>query len=383
MASVVVPRRLSPWLIGSVALAGVAGAVALALALRPVPAPKEQPLFRTFKALPVTELSRYAGNEACASCHQKEAQAHAGSPHVHAMSRVDAASHGVLFRRPSDVKDPKQGILYRTAVENGRCILVAATEQGPVVAEAEYGFGSGKNGITYLGRQGDAELELRLSYYPKGKRWAFSPGQQLNSRSGGMVLETGLIKPAETVESCFVCHSTVIAKEKDQLLPGTCMMGVGCEACHGPGQEHIAAVRRGDADLRMLKLGQVPGQRLTQELCGQCHRSPAHEDLSDAFSRSQLPRLQGLALSQSLCFTNSEGRLSCLTCHDPHDQSPKPESYYNGKCMSCHSGASPEQHACRVEPRGDCVSCHMPAQPVGMPFGLRYRTHWIKVWSGR
>jgi len=159
-------------------------------------------------------------------------------------------------------------------------------------------------------------------------------------------------------------------------------MGVGCEACHGPAKRHIEAVQHGEKDLHMASLSALGGQALSQQLCGQCHRSPVGDNPDDPFNRGQLPRLQGLALSRSACFTNSNGKLSCLTCHDAHDQTPPTRAMYNGKCMGCHSGGTPEQQACRIEPKGDCVSCHMPAQTVGMPFGLSYRTHWIKVWGG-
>ena len=299
------------------------------------------------------------------------------------MSRVEAASHGEKFQRPSDVLDPDRKVRYHTGVSGDRCVLVATSAQGTATAEAEYGFGSGQHGITYLGKQGNVDVELRSLVYPATKRWAFSPGQQLTGQSGGMVMPTGLSKAPDATEGCFVCHSTVVAKEDNRLLPETTMMGVGCETCHGPGRAHIDAVRRGDRDERMLKLADFDGRMLSQQLCGQCHRSPVGDDISDPFNRKQLPRLQGLALSQSLCFTNSEGKLSCITCHDPHDQKPPTRASYNAKCVSCHTGASPTQRPCRIEPAGDCVSCHMPAQGVGMPFDLRYRTHWIKVWAGR
>ncbi|MDP9193948.1 MAG: tetratricopeptide repeat protein [Acidobacteriota bacterium] len=58
-------------------------------------------------------------------------------------------------------------------------------------------------------------------------------------------------------------------------------------------------------------------------------------------------------LEQSLCFTASEGKLSCLTCHDPH-RKLKPEqqaAHYRNACLTCH--AKPH-HASE-----DCTSCHM------------------------
>lgn len=380
---VLVPRTVSPWWLGGTALGCIVATLGLGCAGRPPGPSAERPGLPRIEAQPMAELARFAGSEACASCHPNESRAHAASEHARAMSRVTAATHGVYFRRPSSVVDPDQKTVYRTAVRGDRCVLQAVSGGSVVEADAEYGFGSAKHSITYTGRQGSNDLELRLSYYSGPRRWGFSPGQQLGAKSGGVIMPTGLIKPAETVEGCFVCHSTVIGKEGGTLRPETCRMGVGCESCHGPARDHIEAVRRGDRKPHLADLKSLSGADLTQQLCGQCHRSPAGEDLNDSFNRSQLPRLQGLALSQSPCFTNSGGRLSCITCHDPHDQTPRPVSFYNAKCVSCHGGASLDQPACRVEPQGNCVSCHMPAQKVRMPFGLSYRTHWIKVWDGR
>lgn len=337
---------------------------------------------RILQPLPLKELENYAGNEACTPCHQDIQRTHAKSQHAIAMSRVTADSQGTLFRHPSDVVDPQRKILYRTQVIDNRCVLTAHGAQGaPVVAEAEYSFGSGKHGITYQGKQAGTPVELRLSYYSKVKRWGFSPGQQMRSQRTGIVMETGLIKTQETVEGCFVCHSTVIAKEEDRMIPESVMMGVGCEACHGPGKAHIAAMQRGEKNLHLVNLKKLSGQEISIQLCGQCHRSPVTEDMSDVFNQSQLPRLQGLALSQSSCFKKSNGTLSCLSCHDPHDQTPRPRSFHNAKCQSCHDGATAEHPRCPKAPAGDCVSCHMPEQPVGMPFDLRYPTHLIKVWD--
>lgn len=376
-----VPRSVSPWLLGVLATALISGCIGCAL-ISPKPAtPPASARVPTIQAVAPAALSTYAGNGACASCHPTEYKSHAASQHARAMSRVTATSHGAIFRAPSATVDPKRGVTYQTAVAGDKCELIAKGKNVFGVATAEFGFGSGRHGITYLGREEGSSVELRLSYYPGPNRWAFSPGQQLNSKSGGLEMVTGLQKPAETVEGCFVCHSTVIAKQGGQVLPESCVMGVGCESCHGPAKAHIEAVRHGDKDPHLPRLEQIPGPQLSVQLCGQCHRSPAGDNPDDPFNRSQLPRLQGLALARSLCFTNSNGRLSCLTCHDAHSQQSQSRTAYNARCGSCHGGATPTDGACRVDPTGDCVGCHMPAQSVGMPFGLKYRTHWIKVWG--
>jgi Tfp pilus assembly protein PilF len=95
------------------------------------------------------------------------------------------------------------------------------------------------------------------------------------------------------------------------------------------------------------------------------------QDLSDSvvyFINTARPGFGGRAGSQyeallrSACKRGSGDRLTCTTCHDPHGSPPPEErvSFYRGKCLSCHSGATfarehhPEQQ--------DCAVCHMPTR---------------------
>jgi Tfp pilus assembly protein PilF len=75
-------------------------------------------------------------------------------------------------------------------------------------------------------------------------------------------------------------------------------------------------------------------------------------------------------LEQSRCFTESDGALSCLSCHDPHRKVPAAEraAHYRAACLGCH-----ELDDCRLEEMtmatgdavrppadpGDCAGCHM------------------------
>ncbi|MFN3650836.1 MAG: multiheme c-type cytochrome [Armatimonadota bacterium] len=337
------------------------------------------------KIRPVTpeERKSYLGSEACASCHSEQFAAHDGSHHAETLSLVTAETHGERFQKPSDVTDPKRELHYVTGVKDGQCIQTVTTREGTDTIAAKYGFGSGKHGVTYMGEFQNRLLELRLSFYPEVGRWHFSPGQKVEEVSGGMLFPSGLVKTADVMEECFNCHTTALVKEGQRIQPEKAFLGLGCESCHGPGKAHVEAINTGSRDIKMARLGQMR-ERLSTELCGQCHRSPAGDDLNEPFNKAQLPRLQGLALPQSPCFTNSEGRLSCLTCHNAHGDTKLTLAEYDGKCISCHSSApaAPQDaHAvCPIEPTRDCVSCHMPKQDVNMPFGLKFRTHWIKVW---
>ena len=80
------------------------------------------------------------------------------------------------------------------------------------------------------------------------------------------------------------------------------------------------------------------------ELCGTCHRKPPAKDQTFTWDNPWFTRHQTMYLSQSACFKQSNGKLSCTTCHDPHSPVRRDASlYYSGLCAECHqSGSHPE-----------------------------------------
>ncbi len=327
-------------------------------------------------AVSLGERREYLGSRACVRCHRREAgQVH--SHHARTLWKVSAASDGWRFQQPGEVRDPRLDVSYRTAVDGAECVLWAKQGENSARVRARYAFGSGNRGVTYVGTYNSRPVELRVSYYHAGRRWALTPGQQGRGRPDTPV---GRILDRETEEGCYLCHSTALVRESDRLLPESSIFGIGCESCHGPGRRHVDAVRRHEPGLQMAHLADFKAQLSTQ-LCGQCHRSPGVVDLTDPVTLAQLPRFQGAALGLSKCFKGSGGQLACVSCHDPHaNASQVSRADYNRKCVGCHQVRSNPQRGCPVQPRGDCVSCHMPLQTVDIPTRPTFRNHWIKVW---
>jgi hypothetical protein len=79
-------------------------------------------------------------------------------------------------------------------------------------------------------------------------------------------------------------------------------------------------------------------------------------------------RSTGVTMTVSRCYTESNGGMSCLTCHDPHREAEHAAAFYEAKCLSCHSrqAAAPvgRRAICPVNPAKDCLGCHMPKVPV-------------------
>jgi len=74
-------------------------------------------------------------------------------------------------------------------------------------------------------------------------------------------------------------------------------------------------------------------------------------------------------LMQSACFRKSGGRMTCSTCHNPHER-PRAE---DRACRDCHRAT----HQGKAEARQNCVACHMPKrQPEDAPL-TRFTDHKI------
>ncbi len=70
------------------------------------------------------------------------------------------------------------------------------------------------------------------------------------------------------------------------------------------------------------------------------------------------------------CFRGSNGRLGCISCHDPHELPSQAQrvSHYRERCLTCHDesacGLSAEER--RAKNRQDsCIDCHMPRHDSG------------------
>jgi hypothetical protein len=92
-------------------------------------------------------------------------------------------------------------------------------------------------------------------------------------------------------------------------------------------------------------------------------------------------RSSGATMTFSRCYTESNGGLSCLTCHDPHKDAEHSPTFYEQKCLLCHSATSnakPAATICKVNPKSDCLTCHMPKVPMPV-LHTSLTDHYIRV----
>jgi hypothetical protein len=323
--------------------------------------------------LPQAGGAEYVGSAACAECHQGIAKQAGSSRHAHALKPIgETPLAAKLAAKP--LRD-QQGNEY---TYRSSAVGLEAAVSG-LTALLEWSFGSGAQGYTAVGRDGGGRwVEHRVSYFTSADRLARTPGHPHEVLDRSLLL--GLRQSPDNAFRCFNCHATNVRRTAEGADLSAIELGVRCERCHGPGRRHIeaaragqpaAAIRRTVFNAGAMKPRQIP------EVCGECHRSPvpgvASEtpELDDPLSI----RFQPIGLLASSCFKKS-GRLSCLTCHDPHEDAKQDVTYYSAKCVACHVSPARARTGCPRTPQANCLPCHMPRSSPA-PF-LTFTDHRIR-----
>jgi hypothetical protein len=321
------------------------------------------------------DAPEYVGSKVCFGCHAQIYRSY----FVTDMGRSMAAA--------SEVNDPKIPSEATVAAPTpGRVLRVyrdaagwhqSETEPGVFVDEhkLEYVIGSGANGLTFLVTRGSDLFQAPLSFYSKPRKWDLSPGYES--------ADIGFSRPI--AEQCIACHSGRGWSTASHNEPA-----IGCESCHGPGERHA---KTHGAIVNPAKLA----PRLAEDICVYCHQrgdtriTQPGKRLADfrpgqplietvvilkvppkADERDDSDLLEhDSAMKLSRCFRESGGKLSCLTCHDPHVQpSPKEAAnYFRAKCLTCHTEAScrlPKPARLAHDPPDDCAGCHMPKRNIAV-----------------
>jgi len=263
----------------------------------------------------------YAGAEVCRGCHPAEFSTQSATGHAHALDHASPSQPGV------------------------------------------WAFGAGEHAITFVRRlNSEYYLEEGESWYREIAGYALTPG---HLKPGGV--RDRIHDPSGGILRCFGCHSTgpVRVSSDGTIAPNE--LGVRCEICHGPAADHA----REPAAFRPRNLGKFSAAELNT-FCGECHRAPTQEaNLRDAWNS----RHQPLMLAASACLRNSGSRLTCLSCHSPHDPLERNLAAYDAACKGCH--AAP-RHTTAIAGRA-CAGCHMPRVPA-QPH-LTFANHRIAVYS--
>ena len=260
--------------------------------------------------------------------------------------------------------------------------------------QIEWIIGAGTNGFGTIVRQNGYLFQAPQSFYSKPKMWGPSPGYES--------IDLGFNRPIQA--GCIFCHSgrpRPIANTDGEFASTPFFeTAIGCESCHGPGAAHISAMKNPAAKSGAFAQIVNPGRLtpyLADNICIGCHQTgdarvlkPGKtyqdfrpgEPLDDTLSIFMIPPTPAnppnadhvehyYSMTLSKCYRASQGRMSCITCHDPHVEPSSEEAtaYFNQKCLTCHT-----VHSCKLPlnvrlkkiPVDNCIGCHMPKRDIGV-----------------
>jgi hypothetical protein len=340
----------------------------------------------------------YVGSKLCAECHRAIYNVFSETDMGRSMSPV---SPTLLEKIPTSAQifDAKLNRHFEVSVRGGN-LYQDDYETGPDEKEVfrdtqkiEWILGSGANGFGAIVRRGDSLFEAPLSFYSKTQHWALSPGYES--------YDYGFSRPI--LPGCIVCHSGRPRPVPDGngrfLDPPFTDLAIGCENCHGPGALHVREMRESrpgvkGGDLAIVNPAKLPSW-LADNICSSCHQTgdarvlkpgKNFQDfrpgsaLDDTLAILLIPPKRDappqsdllehyFSMTLSKCYRGSRGRLSCITCHDPHTQPAGQEVsvLFRLRCLNCHtekSCAVPFLVRQRKTPPDDCAGCHMAKRDV-------------------
>jgi Tetratricopeptide repeat len=341
-------------------------------------------------------IDGYAGSQACAFCHSdiysKYVQTEMGrsmsniTPALLRQLHLPATFYDQRMNRHYDVY-ARDGKLYQSEYETdaGGKEIFRATHQ----VRWTVGSGAVTGGVV---QRGDYLFEAPLTLYTKPMKWAPAPGYEFADYSFSRPILAG----------CIFCHSgranPVPATNGRYSAVAFSELAVGCENCHGPGAAHVEGMKSG-RNLSQTNFSIVNPSRLSPELanniCMACHEigderilqpGKRYQDvrpgtpLDNTLSILRVPPTRKspaqpdhlehyYSMTLSKCYRASEGRLRCITCHDPHLQLSRQEApaFYNERCLTCHTDQSCSLSRVTRQshnPADNCIGCHMQKREV-------------------
>jgi predicted CXXCH cytochrome family protein len=307
--------------------------------------------------------NEYAGSPACGGCHAPLTASWSTS--FHHLAMLPAAPGAGLLARPRP-----EGPLVEAG---GDYWMTGSSLEVSKDVPLRYALGH-SHVEQFLGDLGGKRLQaLPLAWDVRAGEWFDLFGtERRRPEDWGHWSNRGMTANVQ----CLFCHTTDYAKGYDPATDGYDStwkeMGVGCEACHGPGSAHVRA--QGGAADPYAK----PDDDLLLAACGSCHsrrveRAPyrtgvpyldvfepelldSNEYYPDGQVKEELYELISFEMSRM----HGEG-VRCWDCHDPHGNGTRKPG--NELCRTCHEASLDSEahtHHAAGSAGAQCIGCHMP-----------------------
>jgi hypothetical protein len=306
----------------------------------------------------------------CLSAAAAQSSSTCGGCHAREVSTQPLTQMGRAMQLPGDnpalAAHPKLVLhrdpyTYTVETHNGQTTYSVTDGTRTISIPVQWSMGSGAE--TWLLERDGQFYESMVSFYPSVDGLDLTVG---DDRIIPSTLEEAIGRPlvTEGVTTCFGCHASNAVVDH-QLNLKTMVPGVTCEHCHTGADAHSEAMMAGDTNAPSPKPGRISSEYLS-DFCGQCHRTFDLVVRAGWHGPTNV-RFQPYRLALSECFDGADPRISCLACHDPHQQVVRNAAFYDKKCLACHSAAAshapPHAKVCPAA-TSNCASCHMPKTPL-------------------
>ncbi|QNN21648.1 tetratricopeptide repeat protein [Planctomycetales bacterium ZRK34] len=362
--------------------------------------------------------SQFVGRQSCIDCHQKAYEEWQGSDHDWAM-RLPTADN--VYGDFNDATFTAFGITSRFTQRDGKYYVTTDGPDGKMheyVVAYTFGYYPLQQYLIDMGKGRLQCLSIAWDSRPKdqgGQRWYHLYAHEKHIDHND---ELHWTRPSQNWNTmCAACHSTDLRKGYD-LATDTyhttwSEMNVSCEACHGPGSNHVAWANQSSlskwfngedptmglmVDLKMpadrMKLEMIddqgnwkmsiddPTNHVLVDTCSPCHsrREQIDEDPHQGmdFLQNYIPQLieerlyfpDGQILDEVYVYASFHQSLMyrkgvrCTDCHHPHTM--KVYAKDNSLCIRCHQPNrydTPAHHFHKQDDEGaSCIKCHMPTR---------------------
>src|SRR5438067_7135787 len=182
--------------------------------------------------------SDYVGAEMCAQCHAAQSTT---QPMTSMARTAVRAADSPVFRSRRRLTLKNGAHAYEIAPTGEDTIYTVTDGTRTLSAPLAWAFGVGKVGQSFLFEKDNVFHEARVSYYASIDTLDFTPGRALVTPRD---VSEATARPIGQTEArrCFACHTTG-ATTRGAFDGRSAVAGLSCEACHGPGRQHVEAVK--------------------------------------------------------------------------------------------------------------------------------------------
>jgi len=328
--------------------------------------------------------SHFLGDRKCKECHEKEFKDWQGSHHDKAMQIADSLSVLADFNGEKFIS---QGVTSHFFKKDGDFFV---NTEGPDGKNHDYKIVY-TFGLTplqqYIVKFPDGHYQcLRTAWDTVKNKWfdlypdfKVVHSEWLHWSRGGLNWNN----------MCADCHSTNVRENYDEKTDSYntkyALINVSCEACHGPGKQHVEDVNRlGDryknSGTLQMTLKTTPKDLVDQ--CARCHMRREQFSASFNFEGTMLDHYSPQLIETPIYYPDGQildedyvygsfvqskmyrNNITCNNCHNSHTLKLKFDG--NALCAQCHLPEkynTPKHHFHKEDKEGAlCINCHMPGK---------------------